>query len=199
VLLKPSEGTQGREMNCKTRIASVLALAGFLCMSASPLASAGPLLSGYGGPGGGEQAIIGSALLGGPHGGSGTGGSSGSGGSQGSRGASGGASGGNSGGTGSNGSGRGRESASGSTGGTAVSSGRATVHDGSASHVRVNTRPQSRSAGAAVYVYPRSLRLASADSSVLAISGGDLLALIATIAFLSLVGALTARLVRLQR
>ncbi len=211
MLLKPSQGTQGREMNCKRRIASVLALAGFLCMSASPLASAGPLLSGYGGPGGGEQAIIGSALLGGPHGGSGTGGSSGSGGSQGSRGASGGASGGNSGGSASNGSGRGREGASGSTGGTAVSSGRATVHDGSASHVRVNTRPQPprpqsrsagpqpHSAGAAVYVYPRSLRLASADSSVLAISGGDLLALIATIAFLSLVGVLTARLVRLQR
>jgi hypothetical protein len=209
VLLKPSEGTQGREMNCKTRIASVLALAGFLCMSASPPASAGPLLSGYGGPGGGEQAIIGSALLGGPHGGSGAGGSSGSRRSEGSkgsraasRGGSGGnrgGSGGNSGGTASNDSGRGQEGASGSTGATAVSSGRAAGNDSSASHIRVNAGPRPRMASTAAYIYPRSLRLASADSSALAISGGDLLALIAMIAFLSLVGVLTRRLVRLQR
>jgi hypothetical protein len=199
VLLKPSQGTQGREMNCKTRIASVLALAGFLCMSASPPASAGPLLSGYGGPGGGEQAIIGSALLGGPHGGSGTGGPSGSRRSEGSRGAGRGGSGGNSGGTVSNGPGRARAGASGSTGAGAVSSARAAGNDGSASHIRVNAGPRPRMAGTAAYIYPRSLRLASADSSVLAISGGDLLALIATIAFLSLVGVLTTRLVRLQR
>lgn len=183
----------------------MLALAGFLCMSVSPPASAGPLLSGYGAPGGGEQAIIGSALLGGPHGGSGAGGSSGSGGSQGSRGASRGGSSGNSGGTASNGSGRGREGASGSTGGTVVPSGRAAGsngsagRDGSASHIRVNAGPRPQTAGTAVYVYPTSLRLASADSSALAISGGDLLALIAAIACLSLVGVLTARLVRLQR
>ncbi len=36
-------------------------------------ASASPLLSGYGGPGEGDQAILGSALLNGPRGGSGTG------------------------------------------------------------------------------------------------------------------------------
>jgi hypothetical protein len=71
--------------------------------------------------------------------------------------------------------------------------------DGSASHTRVNAGPRPQTAGTAAYVYPTSLRLTSADSSVLAISGGDLLALIATIAFLSLVGVLTARLVRLQR
>jgi hypothetical protein len=42
-------------------------------------ADAGPLLSGYGGPGQGNQAILGSALLGGSAGGSGTSGGGGSG------------------------------------------------------------------------------------------------------------------------
>jgi hypothetical protein len=42
-------------------------------------AHAGPLLSGYGGPGQGNQAILGSALLGGSAGGSGTSGGGGSG------------------------------------------------------------------------------------------------------------------------
>jgi hypothetical protein len=42
-------------------------------------AHAGPLLSGYGGPGQGNQAILGSALLGGSAGGSGTSGRGGSG------------------------------------------------------------------------------------------------------------------------
>jgi hypothetical protein len=50
-----------------------------------------------------------------------------------------------------------------------------------------------------VYVYPSSLRLTSAGSSVPTISGGDLLLLIATITTLALVGVLTTRLVRLQR
>ncbi|HEX4466919.1 MAG TPA: hypothetical protein VH025_07005 [Solirubrobacteraceae bacterium] len=42
-------------------------------------ATAGSLLSGYGGPGQGNQAIIGSALVGGPSGGGGSGGSTGTG------------------------------------------------------------------------------------------------------------------------
>jgi hypothetical protein len=50
-----------------------------LAVSAVPPASANPLLSGYGGPGEGNQAILGSALLNGPSGGgSGSAGSSGS-------------------------------------------------------------------------------------------------------------------------
>src|SRR6185437_8685895 len=53
-------------------IAALLGLAG-----ASPAAAAGPLLSGYGGPGQGNQAILGSALLNGPRGGGSSGGSSG--------------------------------------------------------------------------------------------------------------------------
>jgi hypothetical protein len=50
-----------------------LGLAGSLAVAlAAPLAAqAGPLLSGYGGPGQGNQAILGSTLIGGPGGGSG--------------------------------------------------------------------------------------------------------------------------------
>ncbi|HWX75639.1 MAG TPA: hypothetical protein VNZ05_10050 [Solirubrobacteraceae bacterium] len=52
-----------------------IALACFALLAATPLAAhAGPLLSGYGGPGQGNQAILGSTLLGGPGGGSGSGG-----------------------------------------------------------------------------------------------------------------------------
>jgi hypothetical protein len=51
-----------------------------LALAAPLAAQAGPLLSGYGGPGQGNQAILGSTLIGGPGGGSGgSGGSSGSG------------------------------------------------------------------------------------------------------------------------
>ena len=66
-------------MNRNIRIASALALAGFLAALAPLAAYAGsPLLSGYGGPGAGEQAIVGSTLIGGPRGGAGSGGSLGS-------------------------------------------------------------------------------------------------------------------------
>jgi len=61
-------------------ITTVALLASIL--SAGPAASANPLLSGYGGPGEGNQAILGSALLDGPSGGGG--GSVGSGGAAGS-------------------------------------------------------------------------------------------------------------------
>jgi hypothetical protein len=56
-----------------------LAVALVLALAAPVAANAGPLLSGYGGPGQGNQAILGSTLIGGSGGGSG--GSTGSGGS----------------------------------------------------------------------------------------------------------------------
>jgi hypothetical protein len=49
----------------------VLSLALALALAAPLAAQAGPLLSGYGGPGQGNQAILGSTLIGGPGGGSG--------------------------------------------------------------------------------------------------------------------------------
>ena len=61
------------------RTGGVVLVAWALLAAAIPLgAQAGPLLSGYGGPGEGNQAILGSTLLGGPGGGSpGAGGPSG--------------------------------------------------------------------------------------------------------------------------
>lgn len=62
------------------RISHSLALAvAALALALAPAAQAGSLLSGYGGPGEGNQAVLGSALTGGPRGGSG--GSGGAGGS----------------------------------------------------------------------------------------------------------------------
>ena len=58
-------------------VAASLALAVAALVPGS--ASAGSLLSGYGGPGEGNQVILGSALLGGPSGGAGAGGEAGSG------------------------------------------------------------------------------------------------------------------------
>ena len=202
VLLKPMKGTQGREMNRVLRIASALALASFVSVLAPAIAAAGsPLLSGYGGPGGGEQSILGSALLGG----AGPGGSSGSGGS-------GGVGRGGSGGTTSGGSGTGLARATGSaeglssagTGGTGAGGVASRPGGGSTSTrggARTGRNASTPAHGAATraYVYPSSLRLASADSSVLEISGGDVLLLVATIATLGLVGVLTIRWGRLQQ
>jgi hypothetical protein len=203
VLLKPMKGTQGREMNRTLRIASTLALASLVSVLAPAVASAGsPLLSGYGGPGGGEQSILGSALLGG----AGPGGSSGSGGS-------GGASKGGSSGATSGGSGTGLARASGpaeslssaGTGGTGTG-GIASRPGGGSTSTRRGAPRTARNAGAPshgaatrAYVYPNSLRLASADSSVLEVSGGDVLLLVATIATLGMVGVLTIRWGRLQQ
>jgi len=200
VLLMPLKGTQGRDMNRIVRIASTLALVGSVFVFAPTVASAGsPLLSGYGGPGGGEQAILGSTLLGG----SGSGGSSASGGS-------GGAGQGGSGGISSAGPGtnlapahestRGSSSAGAGTGGTATGRARSRSGGGPRSTTAGGLRA-GRKADAAptrAYVYPSSLRQASASSSVLEISGGDLLVIVGTIATLGLLAVLTIRIGRLQ-
>jgi hypothetical protein len=202
---EPWKGTQGKAMNRKTWIALALVLAGALSASLPAVAFAGsPVLSGYGGPGAGEQTILGSTLIGGSGGGSGSGGSSRPGGSSGSvqegssrsvTGGSGSASANDSPGT----------APGGSSGAGAGSSGGLGPHGGASAHRRgapqANDKANSptHAAVSGVYVYPSSLRLASADSSVLAISGGDLLLLIATIAVLAVLGVITTRLSRLQR
>lgn len=189
-------------MNRNTRIASLVGLVGWLCVSFShPALAAGPLLNGYGGPGAGEQAILGATLLGGRGGGSGSGRSRGS---Q----ASGGAARGGSSATVVGGSPRSTSSGTGGTapggsppagsgalrgrrsGGTRGSGGTSGAHD---SGVAAN--------GSVIhaYVYPSSLRLASANSSALAISDGTALLGILVLAALALVGVLTVRFSRLQR
>jgi hypothetical protein len=66
-------------MTSHRTISSTLTLLAVLATVAPSSAFAGPLLSGYGGPGEGNQAILGSTLIGGAGGGSGSsGGSSGS-------------------------------------------------------------------------------------------------------------------------
>jgi hypothetical protein len=57
-------------------IVSMATLVASLPLAVASAASASSLLSGYGGPGQGNQAILGSALLNGPRGGSGSGGGS---------------------------------------------------------------------------------------------------------------------------
>lgn len=206
MLLEPKKGTQGREMHQNIKIVSalVLALALVLCALAPSVALAdNPLLSGYGGPGAGEQAILGSTLLGGAGGDSGSGGSSG-----GSTGGGGGRA------------GTGTVSSAGATGGgslaspplSSAGSARARQTDSRAgdaatrrarerlggSPVRRAGAPRASSGGVSAYVYPSTPRAASYDSPVLGISGGDLLAIVATIATLALLGVLTIRLGRLQ-
>lgn len=71
------EGTpgQGRMRNQRLTNMTVVFAALALCAIAPATAAAGSLLSGYGGPGQGNQAILGSGLVNGPSGGAGGGGS----------------------------------------------------------------------------------------------------------------------------
>ncbi len=65
-MLKPRKGTQGREMNRKIGSHRHWSWRAAMLVSVPAAAFAGsPLLSGYGGPGAGEQAILGSTLIGG--------------------------------------------------------------------------------------------------------------------------------------
>jgi hypothetical protein len=191
VLLEPMKGNPRQGMNRKIRIATALALVGALSVSAPAVSLAGsPLLSGYGGPGAGEQAIVGSTLLNGPRGGSGPGG----------------------------GQGRVNSTATGVGASGAIQSTRkgesiSRAHTppaqrGSSSSGQGSHRGASHAGGSSAYkpsvgvnhgayAYTGSPR--SADSSVFAISTGDLLLLVATLTTLALVGALTMRLGRLQR
>jgi hypothetical protein len=185
-------------MSRKNRIGSALALAGALLALAPAAALAGsPLLSGYGGPGAGEQAIVGATLLAGPRGGGSSGGSGGPSNPSGSReelpGSSTGTSetAGTAKGTGSAQAGGSAGSGTGSTSSKATSgkAGGKSQTDGSAG---------ASIKRAEVYVYPSSLTSASSDSSVIGMSSGDVLLLIGTIVGLTLLGAYTLRLARLQ-
>jgi hypothetical protein len=180
----------------KIVLALVSALTLVVSAFAAPMALAGgPLLSGYGGPGAGEQAILGSTLVGGADGGSGSGGPSG-------------------GSTGGHRDGGGTASSTGATGGnSAAGPGTARTGTGQSQagepparrgHERLGGvagttgRKHVSRSGASAYVYPTTLRSTSYDSPALGISGGDLLALVVTIATLVLLGVLTIRLRRLQ-
>jgi hypothetical protein len=173
-------------------------LAAFLAVPSS--ASAGSLLSGYGGPGGGAQAIIGSALVNGP--GGGAGGSAGSGSSPDSGG-----------GTGSTaaGGGQGRAGASGVPGartGTpsgAQGSGHASGGN-SGGATRSGANAEASGGASAAYSSPGSPRIrigaAAADDDdmgVLSFTGSDLLLLALVLGVLAVTAGLTRRLAGTQR
>jgi hypothetical protein len=74
-LLEPEKGTQGREgMNSRQKTIGAAAVVAALLGAVPASATASSLLSGYGGPGQGNQAILGAALLKGPSNGGGRGG-----------------------------------------------------------------------------------------------------------------------------
>ncbi len=155
-------------------------------------ACASPLLSGYGGPGGGSQVIIGAALVNGPSGGSGGGsggaaggGAPGSGEAAGSSAQSESASAGNGSGSGAGG-GQGGSEASG--GGSAASGG--STHGTGSSAGSAHEAP-----GAAQSAYAAAIaRQASTESQVLGLSGRDLLFALVVLAVLLGTGLLTGRL-----
>lgn len=160
-------------------------LAAVLALPGSALASS--LLSGYGGPGQGNQAILGSALLNGPKGGGGSGGSSGS--STGAPSTIGGTSTTASSGTGSS---SGGSSASGPSGKDSSGNGR-----GGARHAAGKSGPATTSttssAGRASF-YPATERIPSgAHDGTLGLSGADFLYIVLGAVVLVSLGVLTRR------
>jgi hypothetical protein len=185
-------------MSRKSSITPALVLAGAVFAFVPTAAFAGsPLLSGYGGPGAGEQAILGSTLLNGSHGDGGSSGSSGSGGAGGADEV---GSGTTSGSRVSTRPGAGSPSRAKAPGSASGSSGGSKSFKGVGSTSRSSAAGGStggRASGASTSVYPRSAASA-ASSSVIGMSSGDVLAFIAVIATLTLIGVFTVRLARLQ-
>jgi hypothetical protein len=175
-------------MNRKIRIEMALGLALVSIVSAfAPLAaSATPLLSGYGGPGAGEQAIVGSMLLGGARGGGSSGGSSDTGGPA--------------------GSGAGAPAAGGSASGSSSEGGTSPGGRSPAGSSSVNGAGAARGSGAegssagaggvGAHVYRGSS--ASSDLGLIGITDGDVLPIVGIVVALILVGVFTLRFVRLQ-
>lgn len=170
-------------------IASTLALVVSLGAVPTSAFAVSPLLSGYGGPGAGEQAIVGSTLLGGPRGGSGPGGLSGSDGSP--LAASGGRSSNGSAALGSHRADRSRTSESQTYSG---STGSAAAGDSGSRTARSGAPPVDR-AGVGRY---ESSQGSAGDSLVVGMSSGDVLALAGILVALTLIGTLTVRLAKLQ-
>jgi hypothetical protein len=160
-----------------TSLAAVIVLA--LSLAVVDAAQAGSLLSGYGGPGQGNQAILGSTLIGGSSGGGGSAG-----------GGSGGA------GEGSYGGGSGALSVAGS-GGPASSSGHAAPggHSRATRHHR-NTSAPARDATGLTRAPNARLTAATAGSQPLGLSGHDLLFALLVLALLAATAVLTMRLAR---
>ncbi len=164
----------------------------FLSLTAATVPSsalAGSLLSGYGAPGSGAQAILGSALLNGGGGSSGGGASTGGG------------AGGSASGVGGGSAATGQAGAAGQGAGAATrSTGGSDVHDG---RTRASGAPQTSAGGFGAYTYSGSPHPAAglqnaADSGPLGLTGTDLLLLALVLGVLAVTAGLTRRLASMQ-
>lgn len=157
-------------------------------------AQASSLLSGYGGPGEGNQAVLGSALVNGPTGGGGAGsGGSSSSGSAGSTPAGSGAQG--SGSASSGGSSRGSTSRGAGSSSSPTAAGGRSVPGGSAHRSAGTSVAPGRASSGAQTFYPMAERVpAGQQGGVLGLSGSNLLYVIVGFAVLVLVAVLTRRL-----
>jgi hypothetical protein len=183
VLLKPVQ-TQGREgMTTHQRITSIVVFAALAAAAVPGTAPANSLLSGYGGPGEGNQAILGSALLGAPKGG---GGSGGAGVSQAS-------------GSQASGAQSGETSAAQSTHGSSgarKASGRRRKEGARATKTPARGTA-SQAAGGTRVIYPAASREATTGGSrALGLSGADFVYIILALGVLAVTGFLTVRLTR---
>jgi hypothetical protein len=185
----------------KIHRATALAIA-FLVTLAGAASAAGssPLLNGYGGPGQGNQAILGSALLtGGRNGGGGSGPATGGGNGRATRGGNESASALTAGGVSPGpATGRGGEAAGAATeGGVSSASGRATIGPRRGTADKGHSESQS---GVSASSYPVSERGGvSAASGTVGLSGGDALLILFALLVLALTGVLTRRLTAVPR
>ncbi|HEX3911682.1 MAG TPA: hypothetical protein VHW67_13385 [Solirubrobacteraceae bacterium] len=175
------------------------ALLAALAVALPASATASSLLSGYGGPGQGNQAILGSALVNGPRGGGGGGGSSDSSGSSGESAAS------------SSQAASSESSASGSpgSGSSGGSGGSAGARHSSHGATRASRHEAAKAQGgagtpaagtgtttAAASFYPAAERTPAGEGGVLGLSSSDLIYVILGFAVLVFLGVLTGRLGR---
>jgi hypothetical protein len=178
-------------MTSQRTISLTLTFLAVLLSTAPSSAFANPLLSGYGGPGEGNQAILGSTLVGGPGGGGGSAG-----------GAAGGSPGSSLGG------------AVGSGARSAQSDATPTGSSGRGSGVRAGGRaagvgsgsrgPSGKASGGATRAYPLSSaenasQAASGETQTLGISGEDVAYIFLALGALAFTGVLTRRLARTSR
>jgi hypothetical protein len=178
-------------MNHKIRTTAALVLACSLLASIPAVAYAGgPLLSGYGGPGAGEQAIIGSTLIGGARGG----GSGGAGGADAGGPAS--AAGGGHG-AGTAGESYGSTTTTTTTTETPTNAPVGGVRGAGSASSRSPSQAAHRRSSRAAFVYPNPRRASAGDSSVIGISAADVFPIVGIVAILTLIGVLTVRFARL--
>ena len=177
VLLKPQK-THGREGTMRhQRIISIVAFVALLLALLPSAAFANSLLSGYGGPGEGNQAILGSALLNAPKGGGGGGASAGQ-----------------------SSSSQPTETSATQTGGSSGtskqgSSTRRTAHARSGKHATAGGKTSGSTTSSVIY--PASSReVTTGGSRTLGLSGADLAYIILALGVLALTGFLTLRLTR---